>query len=265
MFKKFASTFGSVINQSPLGQLAGGQGLDILGAAFTGIPFVGEGFAAQQQRGFEAGQAIMNRRFQASQAQAQRDWQKMMSDTAHQREVADLKAAGLNPILSAGGGGASTPSGAMPSGAMARGSAMSGGAHSAKLMHSLIMKEKEKAEAVIKKDLAQVELNKAAEKVQKNQAIAAANSAMKLKTENEILQYNKEQAKVDADFQKTYGQLNKEANAVLDLIQKGAHSVAPFFGIGGLLKLMKGRNIKPPQRKPYKYKTPQLRRFNKRD
>ena len=41
-------------------------------------------------------------------------WQEHMSNTAHQREVKDLREAGLNPILSATGG-ASTPSGGVVS------------------------------------------------------------------------------------------------------------------------------------------------------
>ncbi len=70
----------------------------------------------QSAKAYEQSLAVAdyNNQFNSSQVQRQMDYQSMMSNTSHQREVRDLLAAGLNPILSSNGG-ASTPSGASAS------------------------------------------------------------------------------------------------------------------------------------------------------
>lgn len=130
---------------SKIGDFIGGAAGDIAGSLVSGgLSFLGQSSAndtnlqqaeqtsafnaveAEKQRQFNAQEARTSRRFNASQAGVARKWSERLSSTAHQREIQDLRRAGLNPILSSRYGGSSSPTGPTASGPAASGGAASG-------------------------------------------------------------------------------------------------------------------------------------------
>ena len=103
-----------------VGSVASAGGLAGLGGVFNspfaqGLMNLG-GSLWSSSRNQASAREYMN--FQANQAQINRNWLSEMSNTEVQRRMADLKAAGINPVL-AGSMAGSTPGAPMPGGTSA--------------------------------------------------------------------------------------------------------------------------------------------------
>lgn len=77
-------------------------------------------------------------------AREQMQFQERMSNTSYQRAVADMRLAGINPILAAGQGGASTPGGATATMQDAISPAVSSAQHGRRLTKELAMMEEQR-------------------------------------------------------------------------------------------------------------------------
>lgn len=184
-------------------------------AAGIGAGIIGEYLGAR-----EANEAS------ARDAQKNRDFQEYMSNTSHQREVNDLRAAGLNPILAANKG-ASTPSGASYT-AQNAAEGLGTTAISAVALKQAAVKQEEEIKAIqsgtdkqkeeISLMKSQQGVNEGTKQLQADQATAARAQAAKSAIEAQVIRKGIPAAEVQ--------------NEIYDLIRPGVKKAKEFFGTG---------------------------------
>lgn len=194
----------------------------IIGSSIGGIAGAGAALAGQ------ASQARAQRetnRMNVAENLKNREFQERMSSSSHQREVADLRAAGLNPILSAGGGGSSSPSGSVA-----------------------VQKNPEEGKARAYADAVKSTIS----------TVATAAQVKLLKEQTGVAKANRgiaEAAEYSAKNQKNFEQSNPEAFGQLDALGKRVGPMSPYIRtiIMGLTGLQHGFKFGKKKFTEYKF------------